>query len=306
MCSLCRTVVPIDQQNQSTWLCGNASCGNQIRRCGNFSPNSICTRLIDASLGPDALCDYCEMTTVIPDLAVDDNAVKWQRLEHAKQRVLHQIDKVGLGFRDSGNGVAPKLSFEFKSDEAVPIATGHRQGQIVINIKEADSIHREQTRVAFGEPQRTLVGHFRHELGHFFWDRLVQPDPARLNNFRQLFGDETEVPYDVALNSFYQNGPASNWKKSFVSGYATMHPWEDFAETFATYLEIRSVVDNANHFMSLEIPPNDFDALLKCHCRVGIMANEFNRDMGLLDLVPQVFVNPVVEKLKLIHSLKDA
>ncbi|MDB2687554.1 putative zinc-binding metallopeptidase [Mariniblastus sp.] len=84
-----------------------------------------------------------------------------------------------------------------------------------------------------------------------------------------------------------------------------MHPWEDYAETFATYLDVCSVVDNANHFMSANVPPDDFDALLKCHCRVGVMANEFNRDMGLLDLVPQVFVEPVVEKLRLIHDLKE-
>jgi hypothetical protein len=23
------------------------------------------------------------------------------------------------------------------------------------------------------EPYRTLLGHFRHEVGHYYWDRLV-------------------------------------------------------------------------------------------------------------------------------------
>ena len=304
MCTSCRTVTSIDRKDQSTWVCGNKQCGTQIQRCGNFSPNAICSRLIPVG-DADALCDYCQLTEVIPDLAIDGNIEKWRRLEHAKQRVLHQIDQIGLMFRDSGGTLVPKLSFEFKDGAKGPVSTGHDQGQIVVNIIEADSVQRERTRVEFGEPQRTLVGHFRHELGHFFWDRLVQFDNARLTNFRNVFGDETNPNYDAAIASFYQTGPAQNWKTSYVSAYATMHPWEDFAETFATYLEIRSVVDNANHFMSSGVSTSDFDALIKCHCKVGMMANEFNRDMGLLDLVPQVFVGPVIEKLKLIHSLTD-
>ena len=299
---MCRTVVDIDQQDQSNWLCGNNACANKVQRCGNFAPNSICNRLIPATGDPESLCDYCQMTTVIPDLAIQGNIEKWRRLELAKQRVLFQLDQIGLPFRDSA-GRKSILSFEFKADAANFVPTGHQQGQIVINIKEADSVQRERTRVEFGEPQRTLLGHFRHEMGHFFWDRLISQNATRLKNFRNLFGNENDPNYDVALQSYYQTGPAQNWQSSFVSAYATMHPWEDFAETFATYLDIRSVVANANHFMTSDVPVNDFDALLKCHCDVGIMANEFNRDMGLLDLVPQVFVDPVGEKLKFIHDL---
>ena len=305
MCSVCRKVVSIDQQDESVWLCGNNNCQRQVQRCGNFSPTPICNRLIPFTGKPDDLCDYCQMTTVIPDLAIEGNGEKWRRLELAKQRVLHQVDQIGLPFRDLNGQNTSSLSFEFKADGEVPVSTGHNQGQIVINIIEADSVQRERSRVEFGEPQRTLLGHVRHELGHFFWDRLVKFNDRRLSNFRNLFGDETSSPYDIALQQFYKNGPSANWQNSFVSAYATMHPWEDFAETFATYLDIRSVVDNANHFMSLGVPPDDFDALLKCHCEVGVMANEFNRDMGLLDLVPQVFVEPVVAKLKMIHSLND-
>ena len=303
MCFVCHKVVSIDRQDQSTRDCGNDSCQSKLQRCGNFTPNSICNRLIPATSPPNALCDYCQLTPVIPDLKVKGNIVKWRRLELAKQRVLYQLDRIGLPFRDSENPNEPKLSFEFKADGKELIRTGHSQGKIVINIKEADSVQREKSRVAFGEPQRTLVGHFRHELGHFFWDRLVKPDKTRLKQFRKLFGVETNPSYNEALQIYYQQGPSQNWQRSFVSAYATMHPWEDFAETFATYLDIRSVVDNANHFMDLEIPPSDFDALLKCHCRIGLMANEFNRDMGLLDLVPQIFVEPVIEKLKLVHNL---
>ena len=305
MCSVCRKVVSIAQVDQSTWVCGNDSCQNKIQRCGNSSPNAICNRLVPATTQPNILCDYCQLTPVIPDLAVEGNIEKWRRLELAKQRVLHQLDRIGLPFRGTDRVNARALSFEFKADGGEPVSTGHIQGKIVINIREADSVQREKSRVAFGEPQRTLVGHFRHELGHFFWDQLVKYDDSRLEQFRNLFGVETEPNYNDALQVYYQQGPVRGWESSFISAYATMHPWEDFAETFATYLDICSVVDNANHFMSLDIDPSDFDALLKCHCRVGLMANEFNRDMGLLDLVPQIFVEPVVKKLKLIHSFRN-
>ena len=304
MCSVCRTVVSIDRKDQSTWLCSNKNCLTKIQRCGNFKPNSICNRLIPVATHSDALCDFCQLTPVIPDLTIQGNLEKWRRLELAKQRVMYQLDDVGFPFRNTGDGNATALSFEFRADANEFVPTGHAQGKIVVNIKEADSVQREMTRVAFGEPQRTLVGHFRHELGHFFWDRLIKIDQSRLGQFRSLFGNELDPNYDDALQLYYQNGPSKDWQKSFVSAYATMHPWEDFAETFATYLDVCSVVANANHFMSANVPPSDFDALMKCHCRVGLMANEFNRDMGLLDLVPQVFVDPVVEKLKLIHGLR--
>ena len=306
ICSVCRTVVSTDSEDQSNWLCSNESCQAELQRCGNFTPNSICNRLIATTTQTDALCDYCQLTPIIPDLKVVGNIEKWRRLELAKRKVLHQLDSIGLPFRDSIDPNAEKLSFEFKADVQKRVSTGHLQGKIVINIEEADSVQREKSRVAFGEPQRTLVGHFRHELGHFFWDRLIKNDDSRFNQFRSLFGDELNPTYSDALQNYYQNGAAQDWQSSFVSAYASMHPWEDFAETFATYLDIRSVVDNANHFMSSGVSPSDFDSLLDCHCKVGLMVNEFNRDMGLLDLVPQVFVDPVVEKLKMIHGLKDA
>ena len=305
MCSVCGQVVSFDRNENPTGLCGNDNCKTELQRCGNFAPNAICSRLIPTTGKTNSLCDYCRTTTVIPDLAVAGNVEKWRRLENAKHRVLHQLDQIGFAFRDTSGGNVPELSFEFKADGGTPVLTGHNQGQIVINIKEADSVQRERSRVEFGEPHRTLVGHFRHELGHFFWDRLIKNDNERLRGFRNLFGDETNQSYNDALESFYQAGPPSGWQNSFVSTYAAMHPWEDFAETFATYLDVRAVVDNANHFLSMQVPPDDFNALLNCHCKVGMMANELNRDMGLLDLVPQVFVEPVAEKLKFVHGLKN-
>ena len=59
--------------------------------------------------------------------------------------------------------------------------TGHNNGLITLALKEADDAVREQVREAMGEPYRTLLGHFRHESGHYFWDRLVAPDPESLD-----------------------------------------------------------------------------------------------------------------------------
>jgi len=194
-----------------------------------------------------------------------------------------------------------ELSFAFKADAEKPVTTGHANGLITINLKEADPVEREKARVAFGEPQRTLVGHFRHELGHYFWDLLIKDDCLAAS--RALFGDETNPSYGDALLAYYQNGPKADWQSQYVSAYATMHPWEDFAETFGTYLDLRAVLVTSGQFQSDGKPAEDFHEMLSQYQQVGILANEWNRDMGLLDLVPEVFVPPVVEKLHFVHKL---
>jgi len=243
------------------------------------------------------------LTTVIPDLSIEGNLEKWRRLETAKQRVLYALDLIGMPFRNDPASEARAVQFEFRSDNTAPVATGHNDGCIVININEADSVNREIARVQFGEPQRTLVGHFRHELGHYFWDRLVKFNGQRLQEFQSLFGDYRQLDYGQALNNYYQNGPADNWAANFVSAYSTMHPWEDFAEIFATYLDMWSVLDTAKHFGMVSGGADNFEAMLKRYSEVGIMANELNRDIGLLDLVPEVFTQKVAEKLRFVHRL---
>lgn len=310
LCTCCRELVSVGQPGGGDLTgqvhqCSNASCGNQVSFCINANKHATCNRLIptNAAKSSAGLCDYCELTTVIPDLSVPGNLDKWQRLEAAKHRVLYALDQIGFPFRADSGTQRSAVSFEFKEDGAEPVATGHNDGRIVINIKEADSVKREIARVQFGEPQRTLVGHFRHELGHYIWDRLVKPNGPQLEKFRNIFGDERIQDYGQALEDYYQSEPASNWQTNFISAYATMHPWEDFAETFATYIDMRSVLDTASHFGMSTSDNSNFDDMVRDYSSVGVMANELNRDMGLLDLVPEVFVPPVIEKLRFIHLL---
>ncbi len=302
MCPACSRVVPLSEEGDELYGCGNPDCGAKVAICLNGVQNSFCNRLVPANGETRSeLCDYCSLTTMIPDLTVEGNYEKWHRLEQAKQRVLYMLDQIGLDYRPIEGTIKPALTFEFKADGEEPVSTGYEQGCITINIREADSVEREKTRVEFQEPQRTLVGHIRHELGHYFWERLVKGE--REDAFRALFGDERSPTYQEALTNYYQNGPQMNWATNFISAYASMHPWEDFAETFAAYLDMVSVVDTANHFGVTSGKLVDLEGMLKNYRRVGLIANEFNRDMGLLDLVPEVFVQPVVEKIEFVHQL---
>jgi hypothetical protein len=184
------------------------------------------------------------------------------------------------------------------------VYTGHASGKITINIREADDAVREKLRCEFHEAHRTLVGHFHHEIGHYFWDVLVKNRQEA--KFRQIFGDHNAVPYADAMNAYYHNAPAESWHQSYISAYASAHPWEDFAETFGLYLDMISTLDTATHlfrtiranFRSRSVKP-----LVERFQEIGILVNEFNRTVGLIDLVPEVIVDPVVEKLDFIHAL---
>lgn len=301
LCPACHQVVSVVIDGQ-TRRCGNPACGSAVDVCRNDWEHAVCNHLVLVRQATATeLCDYCRLVTVVPDLSVAENFDKWRRLTRAKQRVLHTLDQLGLDYGDRTGGTLPKLRFEFREDSTKPVMTGHADGCITINIKEADSVHREQVRVEMGEPQRTLVGHFRHELGHFFWDRLVKGKSE--DSFMQRFGDHRDPTYQDALQTYYETGPADHWRNRFVSAYASMHPWEDFAETFNAYLDMTTILDTSEHFDVLKAKAIDFDDMIDAYREVGILANEFNRDMGLLDLVPEVFVDPVIEKLRYIHRM---
>jgi hypothetical protein len=308
------------------YVCGHADCRQPLRKCQNYAVENVCNRCYVAvpgsapeqgsaasSPGPgNRLCTACQLTETIPDLSVPGNREKWARLEAAKRRLLYALDRIGLPYADA----EPKLTFDFKADVEPPnnewrnagpaeiVHTGHAGGKITINIREADDAVREQLRVQFLEAHRTLIGHYHHEIGHYYWELLVRG--RQENECCRLFGDHNAVPYADAMNSYYQYGPPTSWPQSFISAYATAHPWEDFAETFALYLDMVSVLDTAAHlfrsirtgFRSRSVQP-----LIDRYQEVGILVNEFNRTVGLIDLVPEVVVPPVVAKLDFIHAL---
>lgn len=300
-CPTCRAVhdlvVETDEERLS---CGH--CSAQLVRCKNFAVEDVCNVCVgpdDVAENAEPLCEFCAFTRVVPDLSVDGNRERWRRLERAKRRALERIRAIGVPFSQF-RGDLP-LWFEFKADGEQPVSTGHANGVITINIREADDVEREKSRVKFGEPHRTLVGHFRHELGHYFWQLFVTG--TLLADYRELFGNENEPSYDAAREAYYESGPPDDWPNRFVSAYAAMHPWEDFAETFGAYLDLRAVLGTAVHFGICRKLPRDFDEMLTEYQTLGVVANEWNRDLGLLDLVPEVFVPPVAEKLKFVHRV---
>lgn len=301
-CERCREVTSWTASD-SGFECGR--CETQLLKCDNNLLHNVCNHGVIAEKQVDGsvpLCEYCQTTTVIPDLTVPGNDELWRRLAFAKARVLFGLEELGFAQRENDRLLLEGLSFEFLADAEQPVSTGHANGLITINIKEADHVEREKTRVEFGEPQRTLIGHFRHELGHYFWEQLVERHC--LQKFRHVFGNEEDPTYADAQSQYYESGPPADWQANFISAYATMHPWEDFAETFAAYLDMGAVLSTASHFGLSDCDLHQFDDMLIEYERIGIVGNELNRDIGLLDLVPEVLTQPVVEKLRFIHGLR--
>lgn len=267
------------------------------------------------------LCTACRHNETIPDLSDPDNLVAWQTLERAKKRLFYSIIRLGLPLITKDEDAARGLAFSFLADNpnSEKVMTGHAGGMITIALAEADDAKREQRRADMGEPYRTLLGHFRHEVAHYYWDILVGGTDWQ-GRCRAVFGDDTQ-DYGQALERHYANGAPADWAQSFVSSYASAHPWEDFAETWAHYFHIVDTLETARSFgvtvepmrdrngdLSAEV---DFDPyrikdarqLMEAWVAMSIMLNEMNRSMGLPDAYPFVLSDTIVEKLDLIAHL---
>lgn len=295
-----------------------AAPGTTYRFCANAAYDA-CNWLVAADES-SGYCAACRHNRTIPDLSGTDNLANWQRLEAAKHRLFYTL--IALRLPLPTRPADPEgLVFDFLADpkdEAAPkVMTGHDNGLITIALREADDGEREKLRHAMGEPYRTLLGHFRHEVGHFFEDRLVQGE-AEQARCRDLFGDERE-DYGEALQRHYENGPPADWRERFVSAYASTHAWEDWAESWAHYLHIVDTLETAAAF-GLTVRPAaepglatriDFDPhttpdmtrLIEAWLPLTFAVNSLNRSMGQSDLYPFVLPPPVIEKLGYIHGL---
>jgi hypothetical protein len=319
-CPACRRVTALQPDTEAgMYRCGYPDCGVRLVKCANYADYDICNwcvRVPDEGPPPGRYCDCCRYTVTIPDLSVPGNLHKWFRLESAKRRLFYELDLLGLPYGTAADGFNPPLSFDFKADtptdetlcytmgEQEQVYTGHRNGQITINIREADEVERERIRIDMGEAHRTLIGHFRHEIAHYFWESLVAGH--REGAFATLFGNPHTPDYAAALEQYYRYGPVPDWPSRFISAYASMHPWEDWAETFAMYLDMTSTLDTAAHagFLSTNaIEPDDLMTMITAYQRLGIGLNEISRTMGLIDMVPDIPVPPVIEKLRFIHAI---
>ena len=304
-----------------TWT--TAGRDDVMKFCANRNSPAACNWMLYAD-NPHAHCIACRLNRTIPNLDDADNARYWSRIEIAKRRLVSQLLALGLPVRsklhdDPEHG----LMFDFlRAPPAGPqVMTGHASGLITINVEEADDAKREHIRHAMREPYRTLLGHFRHEVGHYYWDRLIW-DTKWLAPFRQLFGDE-RASYAEALKRNYEQGPPADWAQAYISSYATMHPWEDWAETWAHYLH---VVDSLTTAMGFGLEPEDIEAeivpfgrdalyapddpnatrfleLLNGWTEMTVVLNELARSMGQPDFYPFVMSKPAVAKLQFVQMV---
>jgi hypothetical protein len=288
------------------YRCGNPKCHATVVKCRNYSDEHVCNRvLIPSPLSEEeGLCKACRLNDFIPDLAVEGNRERWAKLELAKRRLLLQLDELHLKYSPEDVGNENPLVFDFKAGTPEePVLTGHADGRITINIAEADTVERERVRKQMHEPNRTLIGHMRHEVGHYYWMTLVEGKCE--DAFNAVFGDY-KPPYADALKKYYETETAPDWQARFVSAYATAHPWEDFAETWGFYFDMWAVVTTMHHHLpTLAADPYSLTigGLARTYQQLGIFFNEVNRTMGLKDLVPEIISPEVIKKLAFIDQL---
>ncbi len=314
-------------------IAGAAAASDIYRRCANFDLAPQCNWLITvADSAHHALCRCCRLNRMIPDQSIDANAALWHKVELAKRRLVSSLIALGLPVasrldEDPQQGMA----FDLLADvEPVPIANGHLDGIITVNVNEADDVAREAIRTALHEPYRTLLGHVRHESGHYYWTRLLMGSKWH-EPFRALFGDERE-DYAAALKQYYADGPAPDWDDTSVSAYASAHPWEDWAETWAHYMHMVDTMDTAMgsgmHNENVELLKDPFqkevlyrfegeldteiagtDAFLdffNAWAGLTSVLNEFSLGMGLPDFYPFVLSKRSITKLHFVHRFIQA
>lgn len=288
---------------------GGASGGPHYRQCKNQVEHGACNWAIP--VGADSeLCVACELNGRVPDVGNPNVRLSWHRVEAAKRRLLYSLSRLGLAYCSKNRDPQRGLRFDLVAAEE-GATTGHADGVITINLAEADPGYREQTRERLGEDYRTLLGHFRHESGHYYWGRLLE-NSSRLDEFRTRFGDE-RADYARALQEHYAT-PAAIRRNGFVSAYAQTHPWEDWAETWAHYLHMVDTLETARGY-GLSIQRNvdapvevgslvlsDFEQLLRGWVPVTLALNSLNRSMGQPDPYPFTLDEGITAKLRFVHD----
>ena len=306
------------------------------RRCANWTSAAPCNWLLpdneEARLKP--FCRSCRLDRTVPDPADRDNADLWLKVELAKRALVSQLIalKLPVESRVSENTDQGVMFDLLRSPVDGPrVMTGHDDGLVTLDIEEADDVHRETIRSQMREPYRTLIGHLRHEIGHYYWQRLVQGTDLE-EPCRAIFGDD-RLDYGQALKDYYANGAPYDWKNRHVSAYATAHPYEDWAETWAHYLHMIDALDTARSFglvahhdeiqyeaftpqvLAAEgaadaVPsPDDLAFLSVVNGWIELTGalNEVTRSMGEPDFYPFVLSKPAVRKLHFIHTVvRDA
>lgn len=282
-----------------------AADGSAWKACRNRDQHSVCNWLLPAA-DPSQFCAACALNSVIPNLSSEHNLRLWRRMEHAKRRLVYSLLQFGLPLEATQG--RPPLRFEFLEDQRSNpqvaeslVMTGHRAGIITINLLEADDVARHVVREQMSERYRTLLGHFRHESGHYYESLLVPPGNAR-DGYRKLFGDERE-PYAAALERYHESGPPTDWGTRHISPYASSHPMEDWAECWSHYLHIVDGLETARATGFITEPPSaDWEQEISHWISVSVRLNELARGLGVDDPYPFVLNGPVRAKLAFIHQ----
>lgn len=329
-------LVPIKATDDQRWY-SDLVPKQYYRKCANYTSHHVCNWMVPDN-DEEEYCRSCRLNKIIPDLSNPANLRRWFRMERAKRRTLYNLFKIGLSPLDRKSDPKNGLEFCFMEDikqydpysqELVTykqIMTGHETGTITVNIEEADHSLREAMRENMNEPYRTTLGHIRHETGHYFWDSLVV-HAQQLDVFREVFGDERH-DYQQSLQNYYQSGPQPDWQGNYISAYASAHPWEDWAETWAHYLHITDTMETAYDFgfaiegrkIDLPLPLRkgallktrdlfkgvSFDAMLTDWLRLTIVMNSLNRSMGMRDAYPFAITAGVGNKLRFVHNVITA
>ena len=303
------------QDDRWRWV-GERDNGHRYRLCANYLGAQVCNWALPAEEGAQTLCASCRLTQVIPDLSIAGHQLAWAKLENAKRRMLYTLQALGCPVHtrtaDSRQGLAYQFLASFP--QGPKILTGHDNGMITVNIAETDDATREARRSKLHEPYRTLLGHFRHEIGHYYWMLLIEGQ-SRQDAFRARFGDE-RADYAAALQRHYDSGPPAGWEERYISSYAASHPWEDWAESWAHYMHLFDVLETAVD-SGLKLKPTrddeplmqarvgagaSFEELLRNWFPVTFVLNNLNRSMGLPDGYPFVLSDGVIQKLRFVHE----
>ncbi len=276
-----------------------AACANRPRIACNW-----------AAYEAEPFCLSCSRNRLIPPVDDEVQRQRWQVAENSKRRLIYDLLRLGLAPRpivspEHGLSFEIVVSAEFGGEGKVTM--GHDNGLITIDASEADSDVSELRRKQLGEPFRTMLGHMRHEAGHYYWDRLAEM-PGFLDVFRATFGDDTQ-DYAEALQRHYANGAPADWQIAHISAYATMHAWEDWAETFAHYLHMMDGLETARSalLLKLDIPDHltsdaEFMAAIERWTDIAVFLNAMNRGLGYRDFYPFILNPPVRQKLLFIHN----
>jgi hypothetical protein len=302
---------------QAAFRVGDSGAKGQLfRKCRNWEQHEACNWLVPVD-GDAGYCASCALTEIVPDLSNNHNKRAWLELEAAKRRLLFTLKTLKLPVLSKAESEDHGLAFRFlRNTPDEPVVTGHNAGIITVNVAEADAAYRENQRERLGEAYRTTLGHLRHEIGHYYFDLLITQTP-RESAFRDLFGDE-RASYEAAITRHYDEGPPADWANAFISGYATMHPWEDWAESWAHYLHMVDVVQTAKSYGLVvrepshdgrgpqlamrDVDADDFAELGQGFYLVTLAMNGLNRSMGLKDAYPFTVAEHAQRKLAFIHD----